>query len=183
MGEGGWLVLFLVTQRVAELAFASANTTRLRASGAVEFGRSHYPAMIVLHSAWLLTLWVAGHDRVVSVPWLAVFIVLQMARLWVILALGRRWTTRIIVMAGELAVVRGPYRWVHHPNYLVVALEIAVVPLALGLPAAAAVFSMANAAMLYYRIRVENAALVWAASTTSNLRNPDGALANARARR
>jgi methyltransferase len=162
MGEGAWLVVFLIAQRLAELGFAQWNTVRLRAEGGVEFGARHYPLMVALHAFWLLGLWMLGHDRSVDPFWLAVFIVLQAGRLWVIATLGRRWTTRVIVLPGAAPVARGPYRWLRHPNYLVVVLETAVVPLALGLPVFALVFSLANAALLAYRIRVENRALALA---------------------
>ena len=140
MGEGAWLVAFLIVQRLAELGLAQWNTVRLRAAGGVEFGASHYPLMVALHAFWLLGLWMLGHDRSVDPFWLAVFILLQAGRLWVIASLGRRWTTRVIVLPGAAPVARGPYRWLRHPNYLIVALEIAVVPLALGLPLFALVF-------------------------------------------
>ena len=163
MGEGAWLVAFLAAQRLAELVFARSNTARLRAKGAVEFGAAHYPLMIALHASWLIGLWVFGHDRPIVQLWLAVFVLLQIGRLWVIASLGQRWTTRVIVLRGATPVTRGPYRWLRHPNYLIVALEIAVVPLALGMPVYALVFSLANAALLAYRIRIENEALAWAA--------------------
>jgi methyltransferase len=167
MGEGGYLVAFLVLQRLAELGLAHWNTVRLRALGGVEFGASHYPVIVALHAVWLLGLWVYGHDRSVDPIWLGVFIVLQMARVWVIASLGRRWTTRIIVLPGAVAVARGPYRWLRHPNYAVVIAEIAVVPLALGLPLFAVVFSAANAALLAFRVHVENQALGWATKPTA----------------
>jgi methyltransferase len=163
LAAGGWLVLLLVAQRLAELALARANAARLRAAGAVEFGAAHYPVMVALHACWLGALWIFGHDRDVSLPWLAVFAALQAARVWVIASLGRRWTTRVLALPGAAPVAAGPYRWLRHPNYAVVTLEIAVVPLALGLPLLALVFSAANAAMLFHRIGVENAALAWAA--------------------
>jgi len=163
MGEGAWLVAFLVVQRLAELVFAQSNTARLRAKGAVEFGASHHPLLILLHASWLIGLWVFGHDRTIVWPWLAVFVLLQIGRLWVIASLGRRWTTRVLVLRCAEPVARGPYRWIRHPNYLIVALEIAVVPLALGMPVFALIFSLANAALLAYRIRIENEALAWAA--------------------
>jgi methyltransferase len=163
MGEGVWLVAFLVVQRAVELGFAQFNTGRLRAEGGVEFGATHYPLMIALHASWLVGLWVLGHNQPIVTFWLAVFVLLQIGRLWVIASLGRRWTTRVIVLRGAAPVARGPYRWLKHPNYLIVALEIAVVPLALGLPIFALVFSIANAALLVYRIRIENEALAWAA--------------------
>ena len=168
MGEGAWLVAFLVVQRLAELALAQGNTARLRAAGGIEFGAAHYPLLVALHSLWLFGLWMLGHDRAIDPLWLAVFVLLQAARLWVIASLGRRWTTRVIVLPGAAPVARGPYRWLRHPNYVVVVLEIAVVPLALGLPLFALVFSLANTTLLAYRIRVENQALAWAALATSN---------------
>jgi methyltransferase len=170
MGEGAWLVAFLIVQRLAELGLAQWNTARLRAAGAIEFGAAHYPLMIVLHGLWLLGLWMLGHDHSVDPLWLAVFILLQAGRLWVIVSLGRRWTTRVIVLPGASPVARGPYRWLRHPNYVVVVLEIAVVPLALGLPLFALVFSLANAVLLATRIRVENQAQAWAALATSSER-------------
>jgi methyltransferase len=125
-------------------SFASRNSTpRLRAKGGVEFGAAHYPLMIALHASWLLGLWLLGHDRSVIPFWLAIFVLLQVGRLWVIASLGRRWTTRVIVLPGSAPLSRGPYRWLKHPNYLIVALEIAVVPLALGLPLFALIFSPA----------------------------------------
>ena len=162
MSEGAWLIAFLVVQRLAELGLAQWNTLRLRAAGGVEFGASHYPLMVALHGFWLLGLWLCGHDRSVDPIWLAVFILLQAGRIWVIASLGRRWTTRVIMVSGVPPVARGPYRWLRHPNYAVVVAEIAVVPLALGLPLFALVFSAANAALLAYRIGVENRALAWA---------------------
>jgi len=164
MGEGAWLVAFLIVQRLAELGLAQWNTLRLRAAAGVEFGAAHYPLLVALHAFWLLGLWMLGHDRNVDPLWLALFILLQAGRVWVIASLGRRWTTRVIVMPGAAPVARGPYRWLRHPNYLIVVAEIAVVPLALGLPLFALAFSLANAALLALRIRVENQALAWAAS-------------------
>ena len=168
MGEGAWLVTFLIVQRLAELGLAQWNTARLRVGGGVEFGASHYPLMVALHAAWLLGLWMLGHDHPVDPLWLAVFILLQAGRLWVIASLGQRWTTRVIVLPSASSVARGPYRWLRHPNYVVVVFEIAVVPLALGLPLFALVFSLANTTLLAYRIRVENQVLAWAALATSN---------------
>jgi methyltransferase len=166
MGEGAWLVAFLVAQRLGELAFAQFNAGRLRAMGGVEFGAAHYPLVVALHASWLAGLWVLGNDRPIMAFWLMIFVILQVGRLWVIASLGGRWTTRVIVVPGAAPVVRGPYRWLKHPNYLIVALEIAVVPLALGLPLFALIFSAANAAVLGYRIRIENEALAWAAQPT-----------------
>ena len=178
MGEGAWLVVFLIVQRLAELAWAQRNTARLRAAGGVEFGATHYPFMVALHAFWLLGLWFAGYDRPVDPAWLAVFVLLQAGRLWVLVSLGGRWTTRVIVLPGAAPVARGPYRWFRHPNYWVVVLEIAVVPLALGLPLFALAFSLANAALLAVRIRVENRALTWAGRSAPAERLSPATLAN-----
>jgi methyltransferase len=166
MGEGAWLVAFLIIQRLVELCFAQLNTRRLRGMGGIEFGAAHYPLIVILHAAWIAGLFILGRDRIVDPFWLSVFVVLQLGRLWVIASLGRRWTTRVIVLPGASTIARGPYRWLRHPNYLIVALEIAVVPLALGLPVFALIFSAANATLLAHRICIENEALARAAQPT-----------------
>ena len=94
MREGGWLVAFLIVQRLAELGLAQWNTVRLRAAGGVEFGAAHYPLLVGLHASWLLGLWIFGHGRSVDPAGLAAFVLLQGARVWVIASLGQRWTTR-----------------------------------------------------------------------------------------
>ena len=106
MGEGAWLVAFLVVQRLAELAIAQRNTARLRAAGGVEFGAAHYPLLVALHSLWLFGLGMLGHDRAIDPFWLAVFILLQVGRLWVIASLASRWTTRVIVLPGSAGGAR-----------------------------------------------------------------------------
>lgn len=153
-------VMALVTlQRLGELALARRNTARLIARGGVEHGASHYPLIVVLHAVWLGGLWLLAWNRPVSPGWLAVYLVLTGLRAWVLASLGARWTTRIIVVPGETLVRNGPYRLIAHPNYVVVAGEILVLPLVFGLTAYAAVFSILNAAVLWERIRVENRAL------------------------
>ena len=163
MADGAWLVAFLVVQRLAELVLARSNTRRLRATGGVEFGAPHYPVMVALHVTWLAGLWLLGRDRPIDPSWLALFVLLQAGRVWVIASLGRCWTTRVIVLPGTQPLARGPYRFVKHPNYLIVALEIAVVPLALDLKLVALIFTLANGAMLAVRLSVENRALAEAA--------------------
>ena len=161
-------VLTLVTlQRASELVIARRNTRRLLAQGAIEVAPGHYPLIVLVHAAWLAGLWALGWNRAVAAPWLAVFCLLEAGRLWVLASLGGRWTTRIIVLPGEPLVRRGPYRVVSHPNYLVVAGEIAVLPLAFGLPLFAAVFTLLNAAVLFVRIRAEGRALAQASAGES----------------
>jgi methyltransferase len=151
---------FVLLQRAGELGFAALNTRHLRAQGAVEIDARGYPWFIVLHSAWLASLFLlVPPDAAPSWPLLAVFAALQLGRLWVIATLGRRWTTRVIVLPGAQLVEGGPYRYLRHPNYAVVAGEIAVLPLAFGALALALMFSALNLALILRRIRVEEAAL------------------------
>jgi methyltransferase len=158
-------ILALVTlQRAAELVISSHNTSKLRARGAVEVAPRHYPIIVAVHAAWLISLWMFGHDQPLNVVALLLYVVLQGFRIWVMRTLGARWTTRIIILPGEPPVSTGPYRLLPHPNYAVVAGEIAVLPLVLGLPWLALIFTVLNAAVLAIRIRAENRAL--AASPT-----------------
>jgi methyltransferase len=129
------------------------------ARGAIEAAPRHYPLMVAVHGAWLISLWVFGHDRPINILALIVYLALQGLRLWVMRTLGPRWTTRIIVLPGERLVSAGPYRFLPHPNYAVVAGEIAVLPFALDLPLVAVIFSILNSAVLAIRIRAENRAL------------------------
>ncbi|MFC0342393.1 isoprenylcysteine carboxyl methyltransferase family protein [Paracoccus niistensis] len=151
-------IAFLVLQRLAELVIARRNTRRLLARGAVEHGAAHYPLIVALHAAWLVSIAVFGWGQPIQPAWLAAFALLQLFRLWILSTLGPRWTTRIIVL-DEPLVRRGPFRVLRHPNYTLVVLEIAVAPMVLGLTGVALAFSVLNAAVLMIRIRAENAAL------------------------
>jgi methyltransferase len=154
------VILTLVTlQRLGELVLARANTKRLLARGATEVAAGHYPLVVAMHAAWLISLWVWGRDQPVSAVVLAIFIVLQGLRIWVMATLGPRWTTRIIVVPGQPLISSGPYRILSHPNYAVVAAEIAVLPLALHLPLLALIFTLLNVGVLGIRIRAEARAL------------------------
>jgi methyltransferase len=152
------IMLFVTLQRLSELVIAQINTKALMARGAQEFGASHYPVMVLLHASWLALLWATVGGQAVNLPLLAIFGVLQLLRVWVLATLGRRWTTRIIVPPNEPMVVRGPFRFLRHPNYVVVIAEIAILPLVFGLVWVAILYSALNAAMLWVRIRAENAA-------------------------
>jgi methyltransferase len=150
----------VVLQRLAELVLAARNTSRLRATGAFELDARGYPAFVLLHGGWLLSLaLLVPATAPPSWPLLAVYAVLQLGRVWVIASLGRHWTTRLIVLPGAPLVRRGPYRFVRHPNYLIVAAEIAVLPLAFGAVTIAIVFSLANLALVARRIAIEERAL------------------------
>ena len=151
---------FLILQRLAELWLANRNTKRLLAEGAVETGARHYPLFVVLHTAWIAAMiLMAPQDGEIAPLLLAVFVMLQALRVWIIATLGRYWTTRIITIPGAPLVRRGPYRLFRHPNYLVVIGEIAVVPLMIGMWEIALVFSVLNVALILWRVRVEEQAL------------------------
>ena len=150
---------FIIVQRLSELVIAKRNTARLLRKGAYEVGAAHYPAMVAMHSIWTACLIIFGYDQTAAFGWLAMFAILQLLRVWILSSLGSRWTTRIIII-DEPLVVRGPFRYVSHPNYMVVVAEIIVAPLVLGLVWVAVVFTVLNAAMLWVRIREEHKALV-----------------------
>jgi methyltransferase len=154
------VILALVTlQRLGELWLSNRNTKRLLTRGAHEVGAKHYPLIVAVHALWLASLWWLAPGRPVSWFWLAIYVLLQAARAWVITTLGERWTTRIIVLPGAPLVKSGPYRFVNHPNYIVVAGEIAVLPLVFGFWDLAIIFTLLNAAVLSIRIQEENKSL------------------------
>ena len=156
----GIAILAVVTlQRLTELVLANANSRRLLANGGAEHGRGHYPFIVAVHALWLASLWWLGPGRPINALLLGAFALLQLGRLWVINTLGERWTTRIIVLPGERLVRAGPYRYLNHPNYFIVTLEIAILPLVFGLWRIALLFSLLNAAILWVRIGAENRAL------------------------
>ena len=153
------ILAFVTLQRLSELPIARANTQRLIEQGAHEVAPGHYPLIVAVHILWLAALWLQAPGWPVHPLFLALFVVLQVLRVWTLRTLGDRWTTRIIIVPGETLVARGPYRFVNHPNYLVVIGEIAVLPLVFGLGWTALVFSLLNAAVLITRIRAEGRAL------------------------
>ncbi|GAC1310275.1 MAG: isoprenylcysteine carboxylmethyltransferase family protein [Vulcanimicrobiaceae bacterium] len=164
------LLGFLTLQRGAELAIATHNTHRIRARGGYEAGAGHYPVMVALHATWLATLWWFGRDEPLVLPFVVAFAALQLGRAWVLTTLGGRWTTRIMIVPEEAPVTDGPFRFVRHPNYLVVALELPCVSLALGLVWHALLFGALNLAMLAWRIRAENRAF---AAVPAGVRLPE----------
>jgi methyltransferase len=169
-GVIAYLVLIALTagERLAELVISRRNAAWAFSRGGVEYGRGHFPAMVVLHSAFLVgaVVEVVLLDRP-FLPWLgwpmlAIALLCQAGRYWVISALGRQWNTRVIVVPGLDRVTRGPYRfgWMRHPNYIIVAIEGIALPLVHTAWITAAVFTVLNAILLLaFRIPVENHAL------------------------
>jgi methyltransferase len=169
-----WLsvvLVLVVIQRLFELWLAACNTRRLKAAGAVEFGAGHYPLFILLHGGWLAAIALLTPWNALPEAWLlGLYLLLQIARVWIIVTLGPFWTTRIVSLPGAPLVRTGPYRFLRHPNYWVASAEIAVLPLAFGQVGVAAAFSVLNAGLIAWRVRVETRALSPAASR----RPPDG---------
>jgi methyltransferase len=153
------LLGFVTLQRGGELIYSRRNTAKLFARGAYEVAPAHYPYMVALHASWLAGLWVLASARPIEGFWFSVFATTQILRLWVLTTLKTRWTTRIVVLPGAPLIATGPYRFLRHPNYAIVAVEILALPLAFGLPAYAIGFSILNGIVLFVRIRAENAAL------------------------
>ena len=157
-------VSVLAVQRLGELAWSKRNERRLRERGAVEYGRSHYPAMVMLHAGWLTSTLVETR-RPSPVPAnvralaLGAFVVAQPLRYWAIASLGDRWSTRVLVPPGEPPLTTGPYRYIGHPNYVAVVIELAAMPLALGAWRTALWATVANAEVLRRRLAVERRAL------------------------
>jgi len=145
MGLAQWIVLAVAVARLAELAHSRRNGKRLLARGGHEVGAGHYPFIVALHAAWLASLFL-GVPATAEPEWLLLvaFALLQGLRAWIIVSLGEYWTTRIVTVPGERLSRRGPYRWMRHPNYAVVAAEIAMLPLAFGAWKIALGFSLAN---------------------------------------
>lgn len=160
-----FLLCLLALQRGVELVFAASNTAHLRRHGGQEIGRAHYPLMVGLHLAWFLALLWERFSCPTSWSWTALslgwaFLIWgQGLRWWTIRTLGRRWTTRIMVLPGAPLVLEGPFRLVRHPNYLGVWLEIVGVPLIGGCWRTALVLGTLHSLFLVYRIRIEDAAL------------------------
>jgi methyltransferase len=159
------LVAAVGVERLAELVVATRNARWAFAHGGVESGRGHYPVMAAMHAAFLVACIaeVAVADRP-FLPWLgwpmlALVVASQALRWWCVATLGHQWNTRVIVVPGLPLVSAGPYRWLRHPNYVAVVVEVVALPLVHTAWVTALVFTLANAAVLAVRIPVEERAL------------------------
>ena len=160
------LVLATGAERIAELIVSSRNARWSFARGGVEYGRRHFPPMVALHTGLLLAclaeVWLLGRPFLPWLGWPMLVLVLasQALRWWCIGTLGPRWNTRVIVVPGLPLVARGPYRWLHHPNYVAVAVEGFALPLVHTAWITAIAFTVLNAVLLLaYRLPCENRAL------------------------
>ena len=155
-----WTLALVLLQRSVELVWARRNTVRLRRQGAIEVDAEGYPFFVLLHAGWLASLAVFVPASTPPFwPLLGLFALLQLGRLWVLASLGRYWTTRVITLPGAPLTCTGPFRYLRHPNYLLVIAEIAVLPLAFGALAIATVFSALNLVLILRRIRIEDSFL------------------------
>jgi len=159
------LVGLVAVMRLIELGISRRHVARLEARGAVEAGAGHYPWMVAVHTAFLiacpLEVWLLGRPLIPQLAWtmLGLMVFAAGLRYWVIATLGDRWTTRVLVMPDTAPIASGPFRWLHHPNYLAVAVEFVALPMVHTAWLSAVVFSAANAGVLYRRITIENDAL------------------------
>ncbi len=158
-----WILLAVAVQRLGELVYSNSNTKRLLAEGGTEVGQSHYPVMIAIHTGWLITMIVLAISKPIENqivwPLIGAYAVVQVGRFWVLHSLGRYWSTKVIDIPDAPLIRTGPYRWIKHPNYVVVVLEVALLPMAFQMWEVAVIFSVLNAAILTWRIKVENQAL------------------------
>lgn len=159
------LVALVALERLAELVVSRRNAAWSLERGGVEHGRGHYPVMVMLHSGFLVAMlieaWVRRPDVSPALAWsmLVLVVAAQALRWWCIATLGHRWNTRVIVIPGLAPVTAGPYRWLRHPNYVAVVVEGVALPMVHAAWVSALVFTVANAALLMTRVRVEDAAL------------------------
>jgi methyltransferase len=159
------LILAISVERLVELIVSKRNARWAFAQGGKEFGRRHYPVMVTLHTALLLgcivEVWALHRPFIAWVGWpmLALVALSQALRWWCVTTLGRRWNTLVIVVPQAPLVRRGPYRWLHHPNYVAVVAEGVALPLVHTAWLTAACFTLANTLLLAVRIKLENAAL------------------------
>jgi len=158
------VVSFVIIQRIVELFVARTNEKWIRSQGGYEVGAKHYPFMVAMHVGFFISLIIEFlvFDRSLPAFWIllfVIFVMLQMMRIWVISSLGRYWNTKILVLPGAHVVKKGPFHFIRHPNYVVVTLEIIVIPLMLGAYFTALLFTILNFIILSVRIPVEEAAL------------------------
>ncbi len=156
-------ISFVILQRIVELLISGKNEIWLRSKGAIEYGQGHYPFIILLHVFFLGSLiieYIFRNQPALENFYIFIYLILIIAKTWLISFLGKYWNTKIFRICGILPVKRGPYKLFKHPNYFIVVCEIIVIPLIFDLYYTAFVFTILNAIVLTIRIREENR--VWA---------------------
>ncbi|UOR12507.1 isoprenylcysteine carboxyl methyltransferase family protein [Halobacillus amylolyticus] len=160
----GLLFALIVMQRLAELVLARSNKKWMLANGGVEYETGHYPLFIILHTLFFLAIIYEWQVSNVYIEWIfpvafILFLCLQVIRVWCIVSLGRRWNTRIIVIPNDPLISKGPYKYVKHPNYLIVFFELSIIPLMFHAYITAVVFPILHLLVLAVRIPAEERAL------------------------
>jgi methyltransferase len=146
-------------QQLVEYYIARRNTRRLLAMGGVEAGGGHHWIMMIFHAVWLVGLWVYALDNPVQWHWLFAYCAIEALRGWVVAALGDRWSSRVIVMPGENYDPSTMLRFLRHPNYLIVLVEVFVLPMVFSMVWYALGFAIACGAILFWRMQTEDVAL------------------------
>ncbi|NQW29158.1 MAG: hypothetical protein HQ472_01425 [Ignavibacteria bacterium] len=157
-----FFISFVILLRIGELLYSKRNEKWLRQNGAVEYGKKHYPLIVALHTLFFLSLIIeysVQQNPTYSLPIVVLYFVLVACKAWIILSLGKYWNTKIFRIPNGPLIESGPYKFVAHPNYVVVVAEIVVIPLAFHLYYTAVIFSVLNAMILTVRIKEENLAL------------------------
>jgi methyltransferase len=157
-----FFISFIILLRIGELLLSKSNEKWLLQNGAVEYGKKHYPFIVALHVLFLISMLVEYYIKQPSSYslFLLIFYFLLVAfKVWVLLSLGKFWNTKIYRVANISLVKKGPYKYFKHPNYIIVILEIAVIPLIFHLYCTAIIFTLLNAIMLFVRIKEEDKAL------------------------
>ncbi|PID00975.1 MULTISPECIES: isoprenylcysteine carboxyl methyltransferase family protein [unclassified Sporosarcina] len=159
-----FVFIIVVVQRLVELVVANRNEKWIRNRGAIEIGASHYKWMVLMHTAFFISLLVEVlvFDRPLSPVWgilLAIFLLMQVLRVWCLSSLGKFWNTKILILPGANVQKKGPYRWIRHPNYVIVTTELIVLPLLFSAYFTAGLFLLLNIWMLSVRIPTEERAL------------------------
>ncbi|MDI2586081.1 isoprenylcysteine carboxyl methyltransferase [Psychrobacillus sp. NEAU-3TGS] len=161
-----WIIICLViAQRIIEVLIAKRNEKKMLARGAYEVGASHYPYMIALHVSFFVCLIaevVFLNQRISPLfpLFMLIFLFVQALRIWCLTSLGTFWNTKIMILPGANVVKSGPYLFIRHPNYVVVCIEIALLPLMFQAYFTAICFTLLNLAMLSVRIPLEEKALM-----------------------
>lgn len=162
-----YLLSFLILQRLVELVIALNNERWMKERGGIEVGQAHYKWFIFLHASFFILLLLEYQYKLVFsegiVPFYSLFFILfllaQLGRIWCIYSLGRFWNTKIIVLPKVSLIKKGPYKYVKHPNYIIVFFELLCIPLVFGLYVTAFIFPFLHLVLLAVRVPVEEAAL------------------------
>ncbi|MGN7388063.1 isoprenylcysteine carboxyl methyltransferase family protein [Sporosarcina sp. SAFN-015] len=158
------VLTIVILQRIIELFIAKRNEKWMKSEGAFEAGTSHYPFMVAMHVFFFIVLIAEVtflHRQLSSLwpIWLGIFLAAQFLRIWCLTSLGKYWNTKIIVLPNAQVVRKGPYKWIRHPNYIIVATELLVLPLLFNALFTAIIFSLLNIWMMSVRIPAEEQAL------------------------